>query len=1463
MDYDKLTQTAWERDATPAAYASGTCVHHLFAEQVARTPHAIAVATKDQALTYDQLNQRANQLAQHLQRLGVGSESCVGIYMERCLDVVVAILGVLKAGGAYVPLDPTYPENRLATMLEDAQLPIVLTQRKLMQGLPQGPSKVLCLDQDWTSIACESNENPASCTTDSNLAYIIYTSGSTGKPKGVMIPHSGLVNYLSWCIDEYALDAGQGAPVHSSIGFDLTITSLFSPLLSGKRVVLIHEDESIEALAHVLRDPGEFSLVKITPTHLHLLAGQLADATGTACTRALVIGGEALQAEHLRFWRAHYPDTRIVNEYGPTETVVGCCVYEVPPGKEDLVGPVPIGRPIANTQTYVLDEQLRLVQDGANGELYVGGAGVARGYLHRPDLTAERFVPDPFASQPGARMYKTGDLVRTLPDGNLDFIGRVDHQIKIRGFRIELGEIEAVLNEHPAVKQAVVIAREDLSPASQLPDVRLVAYVLPHHPQENLNHKLHLFLKERLPAYMIPSTFVQLDQLPLTPNGKVDREALPAPDYQRPQPAQSYVAPRSPAEQIVAEIWADVLGLQQVGVHDDFAELGGHSLLATQIAVRLGNAFQVPISLRRLFEASTVAEIAEWLTQAQATEQRKPEPPLVPVAHGDEIPLSFAQQRLWFLDQLLHGSPVYNISAAYWLNGDLDVATLHRSLNEIIRRHEGLRTTFHAVGGRPVQKVAPALTLALEMQDLQDQPAAERENKTLKVAAEEARRPFDLAVGPLLRAKLLRLSPTEQVLLLTMHHIVSDGWSMGVLYRELTVLYEAYSQGKPSPLPELPIQYADYGVWQRAYLEGEVIETQLAYWKQQLAGAPPMLDLPTDRPRPPLETFQGTNQPFALSHSLSAGLKQLCRREGVTLFMALLAAFKILLSRYTRQNDIVVGTDVANRNRVEIEEIIGFFVNQLVLRTNLAGDPSFSELLQRVRNVALDAYTYQDVPFDRLVQTLNPPRYPNRAPLFQVKLTLQNVPTTTSFSAIAVRPLLVDNGTAQLDLVLVLNETDEGLQGFWQYNTDLFNASTIDEISNHLCILIETVIASPEHTVSALNQMLDKVDGERYRLLGKESPLTRQRNRNSVGSFAQRKGVNTMTEHESAKPARRASFGESRKSLKAKPIKATQDHLIETSFLPQNDATPLVVQPAVSGVNLSDWMASNMQFVGDNLLTHGGILFRGFGLRTQEDFQNVLEATGIEMINYNESSTPRKSLGGQVYTSTEFPPEESIALHNELSAAATYPMKIWFYALQPAEQGGETPIADMRKVHNRISEPVRQAFRERGWMLIRNYNDGFGLPWQEAFHTTDKQVVEEYCHKNSIMFEWKDNDRLRTRQVRQAIKEHPVTGESVWFNHMAFWHVSSLRSSVRDVLLKDFDEQDLPYATYYGDGGRIEDSVVEEIRNAYNEETIAFLWEPGDLLMLDNMLVAHGRCPYSGPRRILVGMGEPYTRSDV
>ena len=1079
-----LTQTErqqllFEWNNTTTEYPQDKCIHQLFEEQVEKTPDSVAVVFEDQQLTYRELNQRANQLAHHLQTLGVRPEVLVGICVERSLEMVVGLLGILKAGGAYVPLDPHYPQERLSYMLADSAVEVLLTENKWTSQLLEHQVEIICLDSDREKITLYNQKNPTAVNQGENLAYIIYTSGSTGQAKGVMITHQALSRFTQKAIAEYEITARDRVLQFASINFDAAVEEIYPCLCTGGTLIL-RTNEMIANLETFFLACVDLQLTVLDlPTaYWHQLVADMANADVAlpASLRLVIVGGEKLLSAPVRYWQQYVDKLgksdelrptfgdrlQLINTYGPTETTVSATLYRIPfhisPADE-----VPIGSPLAGVKAYILDANQQPVPIGVPGELYIGGDGLARGYLNRPELTLEKFIPNPFSDQPSARLYKTGDLARYLIDGNIEYLGRIDNQVKIRGFRIELGEIEAALSQHPVVRETVVIARENSAG-----DKQLVAYLVPHQEPAPTNSDLRHFLKAQLPDYMMPSAFVVLEALPLTPNGKVDRRALPQPEL-RPELEPTFVAPRTPIEEILANIWGCVLGIEQVGIDDNFFELGGHSLLATQVISRVRNTLAVELPLRSLFETPTVASLAQQVENSLNSGQSIPVQPLLPIPHSGNIPLSFAQARLWFLDQLQPNSAFYNIPTALRLSGQLNVTALESNINEIIRRHEALRTNFTTIEGQPIQVIASTLELKLLFVDLQNLPFDEREVEAQRLATNEAQQPFDLEREPLVRVMVLQLGSSEYVFLLIVHHIIFDGWSTGVFYGELAALYEAKCTGKPLILPELPVQYADFAVWQRHWLTGEVLETQLNYWKQQLKDAPTLLELPTDRLRPAVQTFRGTHQYIALSLELSEALAELSKGTGVTLFMTLYAAFVTLLYRYTGSDDIVIGTPVANRTPQEIEGLIGFFVNTLALRTDLSGNPIFEQLLRRVREVALQAYTHQDLPFEQLVEALQPERSLSHTPLFQVMFALDDalVPSMDLLD-LTVSSYSVESGTTKFDLTLSMKNTASGLIGEWEYNSDLFDATTIERMAEHLQTLLEGIVANPEQRISEL-----------------------------------------------------------------------------------------------------------------------------------------------------------------------------------------------------------------------------------------------------------------------------------------------------------------------------------------------------------------------------------------------------------
>ena len=1055
MDRTELEQLVEDGRAAQRNYPRDVCLHQLIEAQAERTPESIAVAFEGSELTYGELNKRANQLANFLQKRGVQADTLVGICVERSLEIVVGLLGILKAGGAYVPMDPSYPECRLDFMLEDAGVEVLLTQQHLKHILPSHGAEVICLDADWGSIASESTDKPEQRAQAEHLAYVIYTSGSTGQPKGAMNAHVGIVNRLLWMQDEYQLTSADAVLQKTPFSFDVSVWEFFWPLLAGARLVIArpggHQDPAY-LIDMILRE--HVTVMHFVPSMLRMF---LAADGLDRCTslRQVIASGEALSAELVKAFHARL-SANLDNLYGPTEAAVDVTYWPCP--RQGDLSVVPIGRPVANTQCYILDPQLQPVPAGVPGELHLGGIQVGRGYHKRPELTAEKFISDPFRKENGARLYRTGDLCRRLADGTIEYLGRLDHQVKIRGFRIELGEVEAAIGKHGSVKEVVVVARE-----VSTGDQRLVAYLVPRDAGAPVPGEIREYLLKFLPDYMVPSTFVALEGLPLSPNGKIDRNALPKPDKALLRTGGERVAPRTLREAKLVEIWKDLLRLSEVGVEDNFFELGGHSLLAMQLLNRVRKTLGAQLDVRAVFEAPTVAEFAARLDGSEDSGAG-----LEARARPERLPLSYAQERFWFLDQLEGSRAKFKIRQAVRFRGDLNREALECAAHALFERHEGLRTRFAEKDGVPQQIVEAATPVVIEFQDLSENRGDLGERTINSVLLRQAEEPLRLGDGRLLRLWLIKLAQREHILHWCCHHIIFDGWSVEIFNRELSALYSAFCEGQPSPLPPLALQYADYALWQRDYLQGKTLEQLVDYWRDRLEGCP-TLELPLDFPRPAFQTYAGAMASFVFSDALNRELRQLSKRENATIFMTLLAALKVLLFRYTGQEDIAVGIPIANRGRAGLETLIGCLLNTLVVRSRLLGADSFGDVLRRVRNELLGAYAHQELPFEKLLEELQPERSLNRTPLFQVFVNFMHLESVAPlFSGLEAQPLPSAQIEAKFDIEFYILDFEQRLRIDLVYNSDLFEAATIERMLERFEVLLEAIVADPEKEIGGL-----------------------------------------------------------------------------------------------------------------------------------------------------------------------------------------------------------------------------------------------------------------------------------------------------------------------------------------------------------------------------------------------------------
>ena len=1048
----------WNRTKVPVPLSSG--IHALIEAQVERTPDAIAVICGDESLSYQELNRRANRVAIALQKLGVCADLPVGLCVERSVDGLVGLLGILKAGGGYVPLDPSFPDHRLRLMLDDAQVSIVVTQRRLRSHLHSYGGQVCDVETLCEVTNSEGEENLRTPVLPDQLAYIMYTSGSTGRPKGVAVTHRNLEISLRARLHYYPEPVSRFL-LTFSLAFDGSVTGIFWTLLQGGQLVIPTE------AAH--RDPTELaalvehhriSHVVWVPSLYHAVLGEALDAQ-LESLRIVITAGESVPLELVRSHYQHLPHATLYNEYGPTEATVWCSVYETT--REEAGARVPIGRPIDNMQLYVLDAYLEPVPIGVPGELYVAGDCLARGYINQPQLTQERFLAHPYVAK--ARLYRTGDRARYREDGNVEFLGRVDQQVKLRGYRIELGEVEYVLSNAPGVYQAAVLLRQD-KPEQQ----RLVGYVTGQPELKAMLDHIRNYVVARLPHYMVPSVILWLEVMPLTATGKINRGALPVPEEIAGQTA-ARIAPRNQVEETLAELWKSVLAVPEAGIHDNFFERGGHSLLATQLVSRMREVFDIEVSLRVLFERPTIVGLAEEITRLRHGGQKASKiPPIVQVPRDQPLPLSYSQQRMWLMYRLAPEGTAYNMPFASRQMGPLNKSALRSTIDAICRRHEAFRTTFAMTGEGPVQIVSPFRPPHWVEVDLSRLAGEQRRQEAARLVEQEANQPFDLEKGPLARFLLIEIEPEDHVLVLTMHHIIGDQWSFGIIGSEFAFFYNAFCQGETPSAKPVPLQYADYAVWERRCLTDDWLSTQLDYWQKKLAGLS-KLSLPTDYSRPVVQTFKGSHCMLELPASLIERLKQFSAEQNATVFMTLLACFQILLSRYSGQSDIAVGSPIANRTQSAVESIIGSFVNTLVLRTDLSGNPTFVEMLARVRETALGAYANQDFPFDKLVETMHSHRDHSSAPLVQVLFNMANAPIgEINVHGLSWVPFEVDTGAAQFDLSMTI-ETEIARKAYLTFNTDLFERQTVERMLGQYKVLLHSALANPTAKLADLSML--------------------------------------------------------------------------------------------------------------------------------------------------------------------------------------------------------------------------------------------------------------------------------------------------------------------------------------------------------------------------------------------------------
>ena len=1050
---------------TSTSYPRDRSIQSLFEEEVTRHPESIALLGDEISVTYRELDERANRLSHRLIDSGITPGASVGICLQRSIDLIAGILAILKSGGVYVPLDPEYPRERLGFMMDDAAIRALVANAETnphVKPLATARQVEILLVGNLPSVDSEDESNsPGVSTPADQIAYTMYTSGSTGKPKGADIPHRAILRLVKET-DFVELSEREVFLQYAPVSFDASTLEIWGPLLNGGTLVIPPPKAlSLDQLGEQIRKHGVTTLWLTSGLFNLMVDERIDDLQGL---RQLLAGGDVLSVHHVQKALNSLPDTRLINGYGPTENTTFTCCFTIP--RQDWQGrSIPIGRPIDNTLVYIVDASLRLTPPGVPGEILAGGDGLFLGYRNQPQLNQEKLIPNPFSNENEGLLYRTGDLGRYLEDGNIEFLGRMDDQVKIRGFRVEPREIESILLQHPDVRESVVVLRQELA------HKELAAYVVRDnhdHREQNdadLVEALRLFVEQKLPPHLVPSSLTCLDFLPLSVNGKVDRHRLPEPSLPA---ATKIVAPQSATERSLSLLWLDVLGREVDSTDMSFFDVGGNSLLATQVVSRIRTQYALDMPLHNLFRYSTIRDLSAHIDLlGNDNLERRPTSTGIEQESGEATELSFSQERLWFLDRLEPDNPFYNVAFAHDLEGTLDVEALQSSFKALVRRHDVLRTGFVERDGQAHLQLHDDVELEIPVHDLRDD--VDQESEILRRAKQEALAVFDLSTPPLLRVQLLVTGPTKHVLLVTMHHIVSDGWSLGLLIRELVAHYHHFISDEPIHLPELAIQYADFARWQRTWFTGEEASQQLAYWRQNLEDFPAELTLPTDRSRPPAQSFRGSSIQFRVDAETTRQLRHLCRKSDATMFMVLLSAFNVLLYRYTQQEDIIVGSPIANRNREEVESLIGFFVNTLPLRTDLSGHPTFAELVIRVRAACLDAFANQDYPFERLVDELQPERDLSRNPLFQVMFALQNAPEEElEIPGLSFTSIDLSRTAAQFDIVLDMWEQDEGLLGVFEFSTDLFDESTIVRMAGHFSTLMRSVVVDPNRPLTNL-----------------------------------------------------------------------------------------------------------------------------------------------------------------------------------------------------------------------------------------------------------------------------------------------------------------------------------------------------------------------------------------------------------
>lgn len=1380
--------------------------------QVAATRHkATVVLYNDSHQSYSDLMAFSWQVANGLGQRGVRPGDRIGVCLHRQLKLPAVLLGIMRVGAAYVPLDPTQPKHRRELILHEARPKVIVTDQATVDAFQTRDT--LCLDRDqiWLEQQATTGHKPA--ILPELPSYIMFTSGSTGRPKGVVVSQRNVVNFLEDLQQQKIMGPADKMVAVTTIAFDISVNELFLPLICGAQVVIADDQTTKDGTRLMgLIASHRATLMQATPATWRMLL----DAGWSKPMHRFnaLCGGDTLSQDLANDLRERCDG--LINLYGPTETTIWSTRARIDRGEA-----ITLGRPSANQTVAILDSYGDPVPPGVQGELHIGGDGVTYGYWQRPALTAAQFAPDPFAKSPGQRRYATGDRAKIDRHGRLTFHGRFDHQIKLRGFRIELGDIEQTLSAHRSVRHtAVLLVNGGAGPI-------LTAFVVMHADLPVDIAQLQAFMSERLPAYMIPTAWKVLDALPINDNGKLNRKALSITFTENLNISQHAVeAPVGDVEIELAKIWSEVLHWDKIGRHTHFFhDLGGHSLTANRVITRIRETFKVDLSTHDFFETPTIAAIAKRVSKGDP----KADTAIAVQPRPEKIPLAYSQQRLWFLHQVQGQAAVYNINTTIEVTGRLSTAALATAISDIVDRHESLRTGFSDSDGKPYQHILPSGIFRLTLIDLSTWSADPAQQQAMLHAKQFATEPFDLQKPPLYRMLCQRLHDKHHFLTLSMHHLIADAWSLNIFVSELTTLYRKHLLNTASTLSPLPVQYADYAIWQRKAFGEEACLRMQQFWQKELADAPPSIHIPSDRPDPAVPDYSGDAISFPLDRKVLSALQTIAMDQNATAFMIHLAIFAIFLHELSGQDDLAIGTAFANRNRRETEPLIGFLVNSLIIRLQIENHLTFTDLVATTRQRTLDAFAHGELPFEKIVAAVNPDRRQASPPFHRVRFLYQHTAAeeTLNLAGARFKTRELEQAKMRYALQLAITSDVDHAQATLSYQTALFDRETMQAYANRLQRLLAELGKQPQAPLTQITRVLTKTDQQQQ--LEAVDQLQSKR-RSKLGKFKRRK------------------------------IRRHRDQLVRSYAHPSG--LPWVFEPNAEDIDLLDWSSHHQDEIHQRLAKTGAILFRNFAVGGVAGFGNfVKRIVSADLLDYTNRSTPRTQVGDKIFTSTEYPADQWIPLHNENAYDSQWAMKILFYCDHAAAEGGATPIADSRAVYKRLDPQLVRRFTDKGVLYVRNYGK-LDLPWQDVFQTDDKLAVANYCQRRGIEFSWIDDHHLRTRQRCQATARHPQTGDMVWFNQAHLFHVSNLDEVSRQSLLEAMPEADLPRNAYFGDGEPIPTAMLDEIRAAYDAERKAFPWQQGDLLLLDNMLTAHGRAPYKGERRILVALTDPYQAAE-